>query len=192
MQLQALVEKAEGDLAAEESLLSADQASLDLAKERLDMLLKEWKEITTEKCCAQTTEKLIEEKKNDLTHTKVSFPLIFVYMYFSASFFRGQFLLDARRLKLFGELSTIYPIEKVIKDVNDRPSVGSLIRSSSASQLQSQISDEEETYAIRGIELPMVIDGRYLLNSKFFTHYFNDVVFVCFIYHNLYHLKLER
>jgi hypothetical protein len=56
-------------------------------------------------------------------------------------------------LKLFGELSTIYPIGRVVKDAGDRQS----LRSSGG----EGDGDKDACYAIRGVELPMVIDNRY-------------------------------
>ena len=73
--------------------------------------------------------------------------------------FYSQFLLDARRLKLFGQLSTIYPIEKFIKDSNDRSLGSSLLRNSSNASTSTS-EEEEDRYTIRGVELPLIIDNR--------------------------------
>lgn len=71
-----------------------------------------------------------------------------------------QFLLDARRLKLFGELSTIYPICKVSRDPTDRSSGAGLLRSSSNVSSAAGAGDED-CYSIRGVELPLLIDNRW-------------------------------
>mmetsp|Transcript_17075 Transcript_17075/g.28515 ORF Transcript_17075/g.28515 Transcript_17075/m.28515 type:complete len:512 (-) Transcript_17075:159-1694(-) len=143
LELQALVEKMEAEAEADERALAEEEQSLALAKQHLEESLLRWKDITTQDSRINTTEQLIAEKKNELVHTK--------------------FLLDARRLKLFGQLSTIYPITKVLKDTNDRTSNSSMVRSSVNNSMSpstgSSADGDEDRFAIRGVELPMVIDN---------------------------------
>jgi hypothetical protein len=58
-------------------------------------------------------------------------------------------LLEARQLKLFGDIQAIYPIQPVIK--SQTPSQGAANTSNSV----------EDLYTIRGVELPQFIDTRY-------------------------------
>lgn len=70
-QLQALVEKAEADVAVEEIALSIEERELERAKKHLETSLQKWTEITTRDSSIKTTEELIGQKKNELIHTKV-------------------------------------------------------------------------------------------------------------------------
>ena len=171
-QLEALVETAEAEVVFEETALSSEVRALALAKQNLDVALQKWTDITTRDSSIQTTEELIKQKKNELIHTKVStICLLQIYViplliFAHLKFIYIQFLLDARRLKLFGELSTIYPIGKVVKD-SSTSSGGNLLRSRT-SHIPPSEDGSGDAYAIRGVELPMFIDNRCVGNNGCF------------------------
>jgi hypothetical protein len=65
--------RAEAEVIAEETALSMEEHSLVVAKQQLEMVLQQWTEATstTEHSTVQATEEMIEQKKNELIHTKV-------------------------------------------------------------------------------------------------------------------------